>query len=146
MVNNIHFERLETHDQLQTYFFMLDEGCRRISKRQGFLTFAPDIYHALLDQKVHMVVGFRNGEPKGYFVYYTVQPVIGPSQMYVWLGYIRPGDPEDGILAAFNEIEVIAKEKGCSQICFATRRRGWEKLANRVGMRIRDYTFFKGVS
>lgn len=92
-----------------------------------------------------MVVGFRDGVPKGYFVYYTVSPVIGPAQMYVWLGYIQPGDPEDGILAAFREIEETAKSLQCSQICFSTRRKGWGKVAERVGMRLRDFTFFKGV-
>ena len=141
----ITFEHLKTHDQLQTYYFLLDEGCRRISKRQGYLTFAPDIYHALLEGKIQMVVGFRDGVPKGYFVYYLVHPVIGPAQMYVWLGYIQPGDPEDGIIAAFDEIQKTAKEKACSQICFSTRRKGWGKVAERVGMQLRDFTFFKGV-
>lgn len=141
----ITFEPLTSHDQLQTYFFLLDEGCRRMSKRQGFLIFAPDIYHALLEGKVSMVVGFRDGVPKGFFVYYTTTPVIGPAQMYVWLGYIRPGDPADGIVAAFAEIESIAKSLNCSQLCFATRRKGWGKVAEKLGMQLRDVTFFKGV-
>lgn len=138
----ITFEHLKTHDQLQTYFFLLDEGCRRISKRQGYLTFAPDIYHALLEGKVEMVVGFRDGVPKGFFIFYTMQPVLGPAQLFVWLGYIQPGDPEDGIVAAFEEIQRVAKEKGCSQVCFSTRRRGWAKVAERLGLHLRDYTFF----
>jgi hypothetical protein len=141
----ITFKQLTTHDDLQEYFPLLEEGCKRISRTQGFTTFAPDIYHALLQGKVEMVVGFRDGVAKGFFVHHTVQPAIGPAHFYVWLGFIRSGDPEDGIVAAFNEIERIAAERGCSQIVFTTRRRGWGKLAERVGMRLRDYTFFKGV-
>lgn len=141
----ITFEHIETHTMLQSHFKLLEEGCERISRRNGFETFAPDIYHSLLLGKTMLVVGYRDGVVKGFFVYYTVEPPIGPSQMHVWLGYIRPGDPADGILAAFQEIEKTAKMHGCSQICFSTRRRGWEKVMKRVGMRVREITYFKGI-
>lgn len=141
----IHFEHITSHTGLQDYYPLVEEACRRISRQQDIVAFAPDVYAALLQGKAELYVGFRDGEAKGFFTCYTVEPPCSPPHLHVWHGYIRPGDPADGIVAAFEEIGRVAQAKGCSQIVFSTRRKGWARAATRLGLILRDYTFFRPV-
>lgn len=141
----IHFEHVADHAGLQDYYPLVEEACRRISRQQGFPAFAPDVYAALLQNKAELHVGFRDGEAKGFFTCYVIEPPCSPPHLHVWHGYIRPGDPPDGIVAAFVQIEQVARDNGCSQIVFSTRRRGWARAAAKLGLILRDYTFFRPV-
>ncbi len=141
----IHFEHITSHTGLQDYYPLVEEACRRISRQQGFTAFAPDVYAALLQGKAELHVGFRDGQVKGFFTCYVIEHPCSPPHLHVWHGYIRPGDPADGIVAAFEEIERVAQAKGCSQIVFSTRRRGWARAAAKLGLILRDYTFFRPV-
>lgn len=141
----IHFEKVTTHLGLQGYYGLIEEACARITARQGFRAFAPDVYAALLQGKAELIVGFRDGVVKGFFTCYVVEHPCSPPHLHVWHGYIRPGDPADGLIAAFAELSKVALEKGCSQLVFGTRRKGWERAAKRVGMSLRDYTFSKQI-
>lgn len=142
----IHFEHIHSHVELRGHYKLLEEACERISARQNAGAFAPDVYSALLQGKAELVVGFRNGEVKGFFTCYVVEHPCSAPHLHVWHGYIRPGDPADGLVAAFVKLEEVAKEKGCVQLVFGTQRKGWERVARRVGMTLRDYTFSKEFS
>lgn len=142
----IHFEHITSHVGLQEHYGLIEEACVRISRQQGFTAFAPDVYAALLQGKAELHVGFRDGQVKGFFTCYVIEHPCSPPHLHVWHGYIRPGDAADGIVAAFNQIESVAKSKGCTQVVFSTRRKGWVRAAMKLGLILRDYTFFRGVA
>jgi len=139
----ITFEHVTSHHKLQQYYPLLEEACARLTARQDIRAFAPDVYAALLQGKAELIVGFRDGQLKGFFTCYPVEHPCSRPHLHVWHGYIRPGDPPDGLVAAFKEIEAVARAKGCVQIVFGTQRKGWAKVASRVDMTLRDYTFSK---
>ncbi len=141
----IHFSRVTEIADLKKYYPILEEACSRITRRQSAEAFAPDVYAALLNGKAELVVGFRDGELKGFFTCYVIERPCGSRSLHIWHGYIRPGDPPNGLIAAFYELENVARQKGCTELVFGTQRKGWSKVAARVGMKLRDYTFQKDI-
>lgn len=138
------FIKVTTQEKLQEYYPLIEDCCKRIT-RTGFPAFAPDVYAALLTNKAQMTVAILNDVPIGFFTTYVVEHPCQPSQLHIWHGYIVPGQPKDRLGWGFDALGKLAKELGCSQLVFGTRRKGWAKHAHTVGMNLKEYTFFKGV-
>lgn len=141
---NITFKHLRTHQDLRQYYYLLNEASDNFT-RNNVPTFAPDVYGALQRGQAEMVVGYDEGDAKGFFTFYTFQPPLGEASLYVWHGYIRPNVHPEYLKAAFDNVAAVAKENGCTRVVFGTVRKGWERVITKHGFKLDSVLYAKDV-
>lgn len=140
----IDFIHMSSPQLLRDYYWLVEEACANFN-RHGNNEFAPDVYSVLTRGQAEMFVGRDNGIPKGFFTCYTVQHPNQSPVLHIWHGYIQPGGSRAYLQAAFDYMNGLAKERGCSSFAFTTARKGWDRVIGRSKFRFVSTTFEREV-
>lgn len=114
-------------DNIHSHWDVVKEGIQRIHERAPDRWKAEDVYHMIKSNSLGL---YMVNDGDGFALLQPIRGWDGP-EMYVFAAYLKPG--MDFIRDCFDEVKEIAKGMGARRIKFQSKRKGWEKTAERLG-------------
>lgn len=112
-------------EDIKKYWPDIKSGLEKILLKDPVQDWIPeDIYSAIQAKRVICVIGFGEQRVDGFFVGYPMKD----GTFFTWVGYVS-GDLEEGI----NHMVSYAKSLNCTQVKFGTGRKGWDRVARKLG-------------
>jgi hypothetical protein len=104
------------------------QGLEKVRAKGHDEWIAEDIYCDCFNQRSMLwIVSDDNGDDYGFMV---LQPM--GKALHIWAAWLDSTNPDD-IAKGFNEVKEIAKQGGCKKVTFTSVRRGWTRLAQKLG-------------
>jgi hypothetical protein len=118
-------------NELRNWWNWVRPGLEKIKEKSTEPWIPEDVYADCYSQNSMLWVLLRHDRPVAFLV---VQPT--PAVLHVWCAYAY----EDGCLEeGFKELKDLAKQQGWSKLSFDSDRRGWDKVAGRLGFKPRRW-------
>lgn len=131
---------------LRRVYELIEEACRRVQDREGIAYFAPQVYADIVAGNLVLFVVYDGPEEVGLFTcHQQMDSRAGVPKLVVQLAYILPGQPDEIMQTGLERCRVYAQELGCRRIRFHAVRKGWSRKAARLGYRLVEYVYERGV-
>lgn len=122
---------MRDYDHVTSFRACVEDFCRR-----GLDDWKPeDIYQALNAGDVYLAV-IRTG-------YVVLKP--SGKNLHIWFAMV-PGGQTQGVVPWQKDLEQLALECGFKSLSFGTRRKGWQRLAKRLGYTLCGEHYIKELS
>lgn len=128
---------------MRAYWPLVRGGIEKVIEKTGHVSFVPeDVYAGLMDNSNALVMTFLKDDTYAGFVIlgHDRDRYSGKRQLLMWLGY---GLIDGAVEATIPFVEEMARRAKVDYISFHTSRKGWMKIAPKLGYELMEHVFVK---
>ena len=118
-------------NDLRNWWSWVRPGLEKIKTKSSEAWIPEDVYADCYSQRSWLWVLFNNDKPVGFVV---LQP--NGNYLHVWCGFAYEGN---WLETGWEHIKQIAKAQGFTNVSFDSNRRGWDKVAGKMGFKPRRW-------
>ena len=118
-------------NDLRNWWPFVRPGLEKIKTKSTEPWIPEDVYADCYSQRSLLWVLFSNDKPVGFVV---LQP--NGDTLHVWCGFSYEGG---WLETGWEHIQQIAKLQGLKKVSFESNRRGWDKVAGKMGFKPRRW-------
>lgn len=118
-------------NDLRNWWEWVRPGLIKIKTKSSEAWIPEDVYADCYSQRSALWVLFSNDKPVGFVV---LQP--SGEALHVWCGFAYEGNWME---TAWEHIKGICRVQGFKRVTFDSNRRGWDKVAGKMGFKPRRW-------
>ena len=129
-INGVVFEHIPVED-VRVAYERIEQDLHKIRKKSYADWIPADVYASLKKAESDLHIGYIKDEYVGFLVTCFTVDSGGEPVLSIWAGYQKPG--YTFLEEAMDKMNKIAEKFNVTAIEFASSRKGWGKLANKLG-------------
>lgn len=117
--------------ELRGWWRLIRPGLERIKEKSTEAWIPEDVYADCFEQRSMLWFFLKENRPVGFVILQPVGPIL-----HIWCAYAIE---EDCLFDAWEHIQEIAKQGGATSLSFDSNRRGWDRMAKKLGFKPRRW-------